>query len=177
MNDTLIGDPLLTVLLPSKSITGLNGMVPSLCYEVYGMPNTYFNLLSDGCISVNAHYVKLNSYLNVVDKITIKAVDEKGACKNIEVDLNGCTAAVNGIPLTRSYKSDGIIIRPSGSRVRISVPNCNETSTLIMWTICQNNVLSDPFEPSRTFSARMIKFVIARGLNINESAHGIIGKN
>ena len=176
VNDTLIGDPLLTVPLPSDSMTDVKMSTASLCYEVYGMDDTYFNLLSDGCVSVNAHYVKLNSYLNVVDKIAIRAVDEKGTCKNIEVDLNGCAVLVNRMPLKGHYRSAGIVIRPSANKVRISVPNCNETSTLVMWTICQNNVLNDPFEPDRTFSARMIKFVIARGININESAHGIIGE-
>ena len=176
INDTLIGDPLLTVPLPSDSMTAVNMSTASLCYEVYGMDDTYFNLLSDGCVSVNAHYVKLNSFLNVVDKIAIRAVDENGACKNVEVDLSGCAVSVNGMPLRGRYRSAGIVIRPSANKIRVSVPNCNETSTLVMWTICQNNVLSNPFEPSQTFSAQMIKFVIARGININESAHGIIGE-
>jgi len=43
-----------------------------------------------------------------------------------------------------------------------------------MWTICQNNTLSDPFTEEQ-FAARMIKFVIARGLNLNESSHGLLG--
>lgn len=148
----------------------------SLCYEVYGRDNTFFNLLSDGCVSVSAHYIRVNSYLNVVDMISIRAVDEIGRCRNLTVELNGCTASVDGMPLSTMYRANGIFVRPYDNRVRISVPNCNETSTLIMWTICQNNMLTDPFDPDVQFSVQMIKFVIARGFNLNASSHGIIGQ-
>ena len=176
VNDTLVGDPLLTVPLPADSIQGMDVSDASLCYEVYGRDDTFFNLLSDGCVSVNAHYTRVNSYLNVVDMIAIRAVDEVGLCRNLKVELNGCAASVDGMPLTSTYRSNGIFVRPYPNRVRISVPNCNETSTLIMWTICQNNMLTDPFDPEVQFSVQMVKFVIARGFNLNASSHGIIGQ-
>ena len=108
--------------------------------------------------------MKLNSFLNVVEKIVIRAVDENGVCKNIEEDLNGSAVSVIAMPLRGRYRSAIIVIHPSANKVRISVPNCNETSILVMCTICQNNVLNDPFEQDRTFSAQKIKFVIVRGI-------------
>ena len=176
INDTLIGDPLLTVPLSASSLQGISAVSEaSLCYEVHGDRDAWFNVLSDDCVSVNVHYAELNSYLNIVDKVAILAVDRSGECKRLLIELNGCTASINGNQTSTMYRSNGIFIRPYSSRVRIGVPNCNDNCTLIMWTICQNNVLTDPFDMSRTFQARMIKFVIARGLNLGATSHGIIG--
>ena len=53
VNDTVIGDPLLTVPINAPGF-------PSdlhLCYEIHGAANQYFNFISDECMPVNAHYV------------------------------------------------------------------------------------------------------------------------
>lgn len=152
----------------------------SLCYEVHGTDDAWFNILSDGCVSVNAHYFRFNEYFNFVDKIAIRAVDENGNCRNMLVELNGCTASLDGtvVEPTAPYCQDGIFVRPNRqtNRVRISVPNCNETSSLVMWTICQRNTLMDPFDMTKSYQVDMIKFVIARGSNLGASSHGIIGR-
>ena len=178
MNDTLVGDPLLTVPLPTQSLESVNGVdESSLCYEIHGRPDAWFNMVSDGCVSVNAHYTRLNEYLNIVDKIAIRAVNRARVCVNMLIELQGCVVSVDGVALAvkEGYRRDGIFIRPYENRVRISVPNCNDTSTLVMWTICQTNRLADPYDMTRMFTAQMIKFVIARGFNLGASAHGIIG--
>ena len=182
VNDTLIGDPLLTVPLPDDSLVAVPGVrEASLCYEVHGRDNAWFNLLSDGCVSVNAHYFRFDNNFNFVDRIAIRAVDETGNCRNIMVDLDGCSTSIDGSPVTIStpYCQDGVFVRPSrqANRVRVSVPNCNETSNLVMWTYCQRNIeLMDPFDMMTTYSVDMIKFVIARGSNLGASSHGIIGE-
>ena len=181
MNDTLIGDPLLTVPLQEQSLAAVSDISEaSLCYEIHGAEDTWFNILSDGCVSVNAHYFRFNQYFNFVDKIAIRAVDEQGICKDILIELEGCTTTVNGalVPTTTPYCADGVFVRPStrGNRVRVSVPNCNETSNLVMWTLCQRNVVDDPFDMMRSYTVDMIKFVIARGFNLGASSHGLIGE-
>ena len=47
-NDTVVGDPLFTV--------PITVMGTSLCFEVQGLANRIFNLVSDVCTTVNAHY-------------------------------------------------------------------------------------------------------------------------
>ena len=180
MNDTLIGDPLLTVPLSDQTLGAVQGVrEASLCYEIHGTDDTWFNVLSDGCVSVNAHYFRFDDNFNFVDKIAIRAVDEQGVCKNILIELSGCTASIDGNLVTsnESYCEDGIFVRPSarGNRVRVSVPNCNETSNLVMWTVCQRNIVTDPFDMMQTYTIDMLKFVIARGFNLGASSHGLIG--
>lgn len=180
-NDTLIGDPLLTVPLPEQSLVAVNNInSASLCYEIHGRADTWFNILSDGCVSVNAHYFRFDDNFNFVDRIAIRAVDENGDCKNILIDLNGCSATVDGQLITQenNYCQQGVFVRPNQqrNRVRVSVPNCNETSSLVMWTVCQRNTFMDPFDMMQSFTVDMIKFVIARGSNLGASSHGIIGK-
>ena len=175
VNDTVVGDPLLTVPLPSIQDLGIGIDSASLCFEIHGERDKYFNLVTDKCVSVNAHYFTVTDYLNGINIIAVRAVNNNGQCKNISVNLQGCSASVDGVVLTTNYRSHGIFVRRYPDRVRISVPNCNLSSTLVMWAICQNNTLTDPFTEEQ-FAARMIKFVIARGLNLNESCHGLLGR-
>ncbi len=85
------------------------------------------NLVTDECISVNAHYaaVYIYSSLNVVNQIGMRAVGDDGQCRNILVDVDGCSASVNGVALdsTGRYMSANISVRHYSNRVRISVPN------------------------------------------------------
>ena len=174
-NDTVVGDPLFSVPLYIP-LTHLFGAIqPALCYEVHGRDNVYFNLISDGGVSVNAHYQNINENLNVIDQIGIRAVDSKGSISNIRVDLAGCASSINGTTITL-YQADGILLRKYSDRVRVSVPNCGRNSIqLVMWVVCQNNQLTDPVT-GNTLTIAMIKFVVARGLNLSPQSHGLIGQ-
>ena len=155
----------------------LNGRHPSLCFEIHGEANQYFNLVSDDCISVNARYARLDQYFNIIDQIAIRAVDDASMCRNISVDLDTCLPTMDGVQLTSNFRENGVFVRIYPNRVRVSVPNCNGTSHLVMNVICQRNLtLLDPFtyEPSKV---DMIKFVITRGKNLNENSHGLMGKH
>ena len=68
------------------------------------------------------------------------------------------------------------LCRYPGSRVRVSVPNCAHLS-LVMWIICQNDTLRGYDIDDNLVHARatMLKFVIARGFNLQERSHGLIG--
>ena len=173
VNDTVTGDPLMTVpvaTLPDTSI---------LCYEVHGESDKFFNLISDNCVSVNAHYARSginnpNITLNVIDAVGIRAVSNNGSCVNIGVDLEGCTASINGVDLAGMYRENGIVVRKYSSRVRITVPNCEDTD-LVMWVFCTGGRTEDPYT-WEYFSFNFLRFVVMRGINLREESHGLLGK-
>ena len=178
VNDTITGDPLLTVPLnvgnDTRMLLRLNeGEHVSLCYEVHGEANETFSLVSDVCVSVNAHCARVRSDvdINVIDRIGIRAVDNATQCRNIMADLNGCRAFLDGVEIPMSYRTGGIFVRKYSTRVRIAVPNC-EDNDLVMWVFCQSGTFENG---NMTFDAPMIRFVIARGFNLAETSHGILG--
>ena len=179
VNDTLTGDPLLTVPIWTDPDVGPGDPIESLCYEVHGEDGAYFNLISDECTSVNGYYQEAvtpsnNIDLNVVTQIGVRARGES-ACWNIEVNLTTCSATVNGAALTGN-NFDGIYVRSyaTSSRVRISVPNCASNNMLVMWVFCRSGQVEDPVTLV-DFDIRFIRFVVMRGLNLNERSHGLIG--
>ena len=93
---------------------------------------------------------------------------------DIRVGLGGCQATVNGGDVSRIYQSNGITIRVYPNRVRISVPNCADRD-LVMWVFCTSGITEDPFT-WENFNFDFIRFVITRGLNLNEESHGLIGE-
>ena len=173
-----MGDPLLTVpiYIPHDTLKRLQLSNLSLCYEIHGKSGKYFNLVTDECTSVNARWVNITDYLNVIDQVGIRAVDSNNMCRNIQVDLDQCAVSIDGVLLTTSnFREGAIFVRRSGNRVRLSVPNCNEQS-LVMWVFCQSLELQNPFNNAEVFQASMIKYVVMRGLNFgHRHAHGIIG--
>ena len=162
VNDTIIGDPLYEVPV----IINGEGNTMSLCYEIHGEPREHFNLISDTCVSVNALYSSMidPSNGNIISKIGVLAEDSNGVCQEIEADLEGCTARVNGTVVTM-YNQDGIHVMRRTNRIRISVPNC-ESTDLVMWVTCE--VQGE--QP-------MIRFVVARGFNLRPTSHGLVGKS
>ena len=185
VNDTVTGDPLMTVPL---YILNLNSIVEvddseriNLCYEVHGEADTNFNLVSDECVSVNAHYTRLRPTepQNIINAIYVRAVDNAGICRNIAVDLDGCLASVDDANIN-IYMQNGVAVRRyNNNRVRIAVPNCQDQA-LVMWVFCQNgtfySTMTDESGRSQQFQAEMIRFVIARGFNLQETSHGILGR-
>ena len=145
----------------------------SLCFEVHGEANETFNFVSDECVSVNAHYTRVRSHvdINVIDSIGIQVVDKASQCHNISADLNGCRAFVDGVEIAMSYRMGGISVHKYSTRVRIAVPNC-EDDDLVMWVFCRTGTFESG---NMTFDASMIHYVISRGLNLAETFHGILG--
>ena len=147
----------------------------SLCFKVDGRADQWFNLVTDECTTVNAHYGELNQDLNAIDKIGMRVVDSAGQCVNIRVDVDQCMTEVNGAQLEGRYSANTVSVRRYRNRVRISVPNCNDL-TLVMWVFCETRTLDDPYGGSEV-TGDMIKFVVMRGLNFgNRVAHGLLGK-
>jgi len=56
VNDTVVGDPLLTVPIPNMRELGIGIDSALLCFEIHGERDSYFNLVTDKCVSVNARY-------------------------------------------------------------------------------------------------------------------------
>lgn len=169
-SDTVIGDPLLQA--PLWLNDGDGGT--SLCYEVHGKSNEYFNLVSDECVLVNALYTPSDD-LNVVSEIGVRAVTEnEGACMAVKVTQVGsvCSTTVTlasggSMPLSigQEVNTNGIQVRQLNSyRVRISVPNCEQVN-LIMWATCEVND-----------NIAMMRFNISRGVNLRSTSHGLLGK-
>lgn len=179
MNDTISGDPVLTVpiFVSEEQLQNIPAEQLSLCYEVHGEGDKWFNLVSDECTSVNALYVGLSERLNIIDDITVKTVDNQQQCINISVSIeNGCRAVVGGANLSR-YSFGGVSVRTYTNRIRISVPNCNDL-TLVMWVLCgeQNFQVVDDLGDTTSVRRNAIKFVVMRGLNYgNRLAHGLLG--
>ena len=178
VNDTVIGDPLITVpiLVSEDILKKLNIAHLSLCYEIHGYRDEIYNLVSDECVSINAHYYALTHYLNVIDQIGVRVVDEDSVCRNIKVDVNDCIVSVDDVDIASSLSSGGINVSKSLDNVRISVPTCNDLPSLVMWITCETRTLKDPFGNGDEVTGEMLKFEVARGLNFgHEVSHGLQG--
>ena len=167
-NDTIIGDPVYTVPLqisPEMMAANPNTANLSLCYEIHGRANSFFNLVSDRCVSITAEYLQSvnNSRLNVIGTIGVLAVDNNGDCQRITVDGNGCVASVGATAVTPAapYNNSGIRVRMNRRHYRIAVPNC-ELQDLVVWAICEDQ--------------NSLKFVITRGFNLQPTSHGLVGE-
>ena len=174
VNDTVIGMPYMTVpiLTTSGALT--------LCYEVNGVANRYFNFISDNCVAVNAHYARArtnnpNITLNIIDSVGIRAVSSDGSCVNIQVNLEGCSATVNGGSVDVPHRVSGISVSRYNDSVRVAVPNCGDTD-LVMWAFCSVEQTEDPYTWVY-YEVDALRFVVMRGLNLAESSHGLIGNS
>jgi hypothetical protein len=177
VNDTVVADPLFTVpiLVSPADLQTIKAPKLSLCYEVHGMANEWFNFITDTCTNVNAHYTGVMDAngvvvpgLNVVDRIGVIAVNNDKECVEIEVNVRACTAIVEGVPINSQFRAKGISVRKSLNRVRVAVPNCAE-QTLVMWVICEKRMLEG-------IDVDAIKFIVKRGLNFGHiNSHGLIG--
>ena len=130
----------------------------SLCYEVHGKAGKFFNLISDTCVSVNAHFTAINQARNRMSSIGIHTVtNDVRSCIDIEINL-ACFAAVDGDDIGNGTVIDGVRIRRYKNHWRVSVPNCNRFS--VMWVTCLEEEL---------------RLTISRRSNLQPSSHGLLG--
>ena len=141
------------------------------------MAEKYFNLVSDRCLMVNAHYVnsRMRSHsgrmMHFIDQISIMAVNDIGHCVTVvvEIEQGTCMVSVNGAVLhfagNDGYDALGVKVTLSLSdRVVVSVPNCGQDDVLMIVS-CKTMRLNSEF----------VEFQIKDGLGIQPSAHGLIG--
>ena len=97
--------------------------VTALCYEIYGDAENEFNLISDGCVQVNAEYSGTNISVigNVISRIGVVAYDVADDCIKIEVGMDDCVPYVNGVPVDSvDYNLNGVSVsNRNKNRVRI----------------------------------------------------------
>lgn len=147
----------------------------SLCYEIHGTGGKYYNLITDECISVNAHYCALSSLFNGIDEIAIRAVDNDGVCRDIWVTLPNCTTLVDNVTVDESYAGRGIHITTLASQVHVVVPNCKGFS-LSMWVVCKECANEDANLGRDQFRDEVITFIVTRRLDFgHRKAHGLLG--
>ena len=169
-NDTVIGDPLYEAALWFEDEK--REFNYSLCYEIHGKSNHYFNLISDQCVSVSAYYTPMvNPAMgNIISSMGIRATDNNGTCQDVSVFQNQtsglCELYANGDKIFGEYTHAGVSakLRKGNTMVRVSVPNC-EQLPLIMWVKCEK--VSNQF---------MIRFDIMRGVNLRPTSHGLLGQ-
>uniref|UniRef100_A0A1X7VF48 Calx-beta domain-containing protein n=1 Tax=Amphimedon queenslandica TaxID=400682 RepID=A0A1X7VF48_AMPQE len=169
--DSETGDPMFTVPLYTPDLAQPHTY--SLCYEIHGSGDQYYNFISDGCTSVNGHYFSTDDPddnqrdFHGVDRIRIRAVNKNQQCVDISVILGSdklCTTSV-GSNVISSYDSSGITVSVDRNTTRISVPNCADAA-LEMTVHCNVTPSGIGYQ----------EFRVIRGLNLNEDSHGIIGQ-
>ena len=133
----------------------------SLCYGVNGKKDSYFNMISDSGVSVNAHYKAIDSEVNIIDQIAVKALDSRGFIQTVSVDLS-CSIQINATQRNVDYNDNGVMVqRTTNNEVLISVPNCSPSIfPLTMKITCNTTALG---------------VVVVGKMNLNPTSHGIIG--
>ena len=174
VNDTVTADPVFSVPLniPNLGAVGLPGPSLSICFELRGRDNTLFNLVSDQCLSVNAHYTPVNNTsFRIIDNVAIRAAGNSRMCHNIDVSRMSCNATVNGT--LGPFDFDGINVRTYAERIRVSVPNCDEQKVVVYFYCARSNLT----ESGISTEANFFRVRVVRGLNFgHRDSHGIIGE-
>ena len=139
-----------------------------LCFEVHGQSGNHYNLISDKCTSVTALYSAgvVNTEMNVITKIGLKTQGTNGTCHSVEVDLDNCTASLDGARIdNRTTASvDGVRLSARRSRTHVSVPNCEVSKRITMWVTC-----------TRRSSESLLEVIVSRRDGLEPTAHGVIG--
>lgn len=174
MTDTIPGESLMTVPLIVVNQDQLRLPETYLCFQVHGAAFQYFNLISDHCLSVNAHYKAANRYMNIIDSITVRAVNNAGSCVNIEINAPTCNPLIDGTEYHQSYTLHGIAVRLRSHGTRVSVPNCG-SGRVVMQMTCQNYWITNPVTGQRKHMD-VIKLVVTHGASLQATSHGLLGE-
>ena len=167
-NDTVRGDPLFTIPLPSLYVEDNDLKGASLCFEYHGESGNYYNLISDQCVSINALFSAgvNDSSLNVITEMGIRTEGANGACHNITVRRAGCSAAFDGVPLVGMVNRDNVMVGMRRNYIRVSLPNCEKDKRLVVWMFCNKRNGED-----------MLEMVVSRGDGLQPTSHGLIGRS
>lgn len=178
VEDRVSDDMVMSVPLDiSPSQLGLTGNTLSLCYQIHGEAGKYFNLLSDECVSVNAHVIQPRRDIdsNVMDQIGVRAVGSNGSCYSIQMDRQGCSVHINGQPLSGNtdFQEEDIVVKHYAASfrepqsVQISVPNCDGGSIDMFISCTSYNI--------QNMATEILQFGSTRGEALAEPPHGLIG--
>ena len=163
---------------------GVSDQTVSLCYQVHGEEDKFYNLVSDDCVSINAHVTQPISGVNshVMDKIGIRAIGNNGTCYNISINRESCAVAVNGEPIATNaqFEEEGVtvfndrMIARNPNVIHISVPNCERALfDMINITCTEYNMRVSRRE---TEEVEVLELTTTRGISPIEAAQGLVGK-
>ena len=182
VEDRVGDDMVMSVVLDIRPIeVGVSKPTVSLCYQVHGQEGRFYNLISDICVTVNAHisqpYLDVDSH--VIDKIGIRAVGSNGTCYNIMIDRENCAVSVNNqsLPINSHFEEEDIVvfndrrILRNPNVIHVSVPNCGRPLVDAMYFTCTNYHIRHFSVPTD-----VLEFTTKRGLSPIDAAHGIIGR-
>ena len=173
-----------SVVLDVRPIeVSISDQTVSLCYQVHGEEDKFYNLVSDDCVSINAHVTQPISGVNshVIDKIGIRAIGNNATyCYDIGIARENCAVTVNGHPvsLNEKFKAEGIevfndrLIARNPNVIRISVPNCGRALVdTINITCTEYQILNSPTP------TEVLELQTMRGVSPIEAAQGLVGKS
>jgi len=171
LTDTVIihDDPLYEVPV-THTPPGMNTTTTSLCFQVHGESDNYYNLISDDCIQVNVLYeaMKKPRNGNLIKEIGILAQDTAKNCSEITTRANRCALMINGEAFNNLYDENGIrVIKTSRRNYEVTIPNCKAT---------QADDINFEIECVKVQNQKTIHFDVRRGGGLKPGAHGLIGK-
>ena len=75
------------------------------------------------------------SLYHIITKIGTKTLGTSGNCHSVEVDLDNCTASLDGAHINKSTTAsvDGVRLSVRRSCTHVSVPNCEVSKRMTMW--------------------------------------------
>ena len=166
-NDTVRGDPLFSIPLPSEYITDPELKSVQLCFEIHGQSGHHYNLISGKCTSVTALYSAgvVNTEMNVITKIGMRTQGTSSTCHSMRVDLDNCSASLDVAYMNKSTTAsvDGVRLPVRRSHIRVSVPNCEASRSVALWVTCTTRR-----------SESLLEVVVSRGDRLEPTAHGVI---
>ena len=182
MVEDRVGDNMvMSVALQLRPIElGISAQTVSLCYQVHGEDGKLYNLISDDCISVNAHITKPISGddFHVMNKIGIRAIGINGTCSDITIERKNCAVSVNRHPLSINtyFEKDGVkvfhnkLIAREPNVIHISVPNCGRTLVDVINITCTEYTMRNSLTPTE-----VLELTTTRGLYPIVAAEGLLG--
>ena len=137
--------------------------LPSLCYEVFGKPNSIFNMVSTPCMSLNALYSPLDDQRNIISALGLLVVDTKRRCTRIQVSADDCTPVVDGVHLSSQYDLNGVTVTWLKGLVNVGTPNCGYGNTIVSISC------------SAIDHQSILSLAVSRQLGDTHLGHGLLG--
>jgi len=79
-------DPLYEVPV-THTPEGMDPTTTSLCYQIHGRSNSYYNLISDNCVQVNVLYAAYSINLNAANYIKAIGILAHNSVGNYKIEL------------------------------------------------------------------------------------------
>ena len=80
----------------------------------------------------------VNTDRNVITKVDARTQGTNGTCHSVKVELDNCSASLDGTYINKSSTAlvDGVRLSARRSHIRVSVPNCEASRSIALWVTC-----------------------------------------